>query len=250
MPLRFLHDLDFDTVDPGLHQQLDDLGRHARVVAVAVGRPDDDGVADEHRALAGFWGVEPPQKRHPRVQRELPQQSFLVDVDRDPEIDTSRVRARLRDITRKRSALQDELNTVTDDISSGVDYIDAHVSLLEQPYELYKRASDDVRRDLNQAIFEHIYVINDEVIGDELKSPLRELLAVERGWIAQSTESGDPSSVAKAVWSDHGPAEKATPKDGLIDEFVEALLSAPMEGVGSCSNTHMVHPPGLEPGTH
>ncbi|NEM90915.1 recombinase family protein [Galbitalea soli] len=176
-----------------------------------------------------------------QITRLTVQEENLLDLAADPEIDTSRVRARLRDITRKRSALQDELTTVTDDISSGVEYIDAHVSLLEHPYELYQRASDEVRRELNQAIFEHIYVINDEVIGDELKSPLRELLAVERGWIAQSTESSDPSSVARAAWSDHGPAaEKATPKDGLIDEFVEALLSAPVEGVGSCSNTHMV----------
>lgn len=105
----------------------------------------------------------------------------LLDLAADPEIDTSRVRARLREITRKRASLQEELDTVTDDIRAGVEYLDAHISLLERPYELYKQESDAVRRELNQAIFEHIYVINDEVIGDELKSPLRELLAVERG---------------------------------------------------------------------
>lgn len=32
----------------------------------------------------------------------------------------------------------------------------------------------------------------------------------------------------------------AIPKDDLINEFVEALTAYPLEGVGSCSNTHMV----------
>ena len=39
---------------------------------------------------------------------------------------------------------------------------DAHLELLTQPYELYRHASDQTRRMLNQAIFKHIYVVNEQ----------------------------------------------------------------------------------------
>jgi hypothetical protein len=46
-----------------------------------------------------------------------------------------------------------------------VEYVNACLELLRNPYDLYKRASDQIRRRLNQAIFERIYVFNEEITG-------------------------------------------------------------------------------------
>lgn len=87
--------------------------------------------------------------------------------------------------TRKNSeSITAQLDAVELDLSGGLAYVNAHLDLLSDPQELYRRASDEKRRQLNQAFFQRIYVVNDEVIGDELTSPLIELLAAERGWTA------------------------------------------------------------------
>ena len=49
--------------------------------------------------------------------------------------------------------------------------------------ERVKRAIE-ARRQLDQAFFQRICVVNDEVVGDELRSPLVELRSAERDWMA------------------------------------------------------------------
>ncbi|MFT4050739.1 MAG: zinc ribbon domain-containing protein [Microbacterium sp.] len=119
-----------------------------------------------------------------QLTRLATQEDNLIDLAADGGIDTSRVRSKLRDIARQRKELEAELESITDDIRPGMAYIDAHLDLLHDPYELYRYASDQTRRMLNQAIFKHIYVVNEEVVGDELNTPMRELLASQRGWTA------------------------------------------------------------------
>ena len=46
-----------------------------------------------------------------------------------------------------------------------------NLNLLEDPHALYLNASDEIRRKLNQAIFKHIFVANEKVVGDEINSP-------------------------------------------------------------------------------
>ncbi len=78
---------------------------------------------------------------------------------------------------RKRRRVTGQLSQVHGDLSSGRAFIYSHLDLLENPHELYLHASEATRRRLNQAIFAH-----DEVVGDDIRSPLRELLAAERAW--------------------------------------------------------------------
>nr|WP_307333938.1 recombinase family protein [Microbacterium sp. SORGH_AS_1204] len=108
----------------------------------------------------------------------------LIDLAADGELPTARIKVKLHEIGRTRTKLTAQLDTVELDLSGGLAYINAHLELLADPQELYRRASDEMRRQLNQAFFGRIYVVNDEVIGDELTSPLVELLAAERGWTA------------------------------------------------------------------
>jgi site-specific DNA recombinase len=129
-------------------------------------------------------------------------------------------------------------------------YIDAHLALLEQPYELYRHASDETRRKLNQAIFAHIYVVHDEVVGDELNSPLAELLAAERGWSAFRADLDHDSALALAQveLGRHSPQNKQDAPEGnaLSNVLLTDLLTA-AQNAGDCSKPPMVRPEGFEP---
>lgn len=110
-----------------------------------------------------------------------------------------------------------------------------------------------MRRELNQAIFNNIYVANDEVIGDDMKQPLREALAAQRGWYTYTAGHGleAAQNAAQAELARHTDAnEKETAQGGLLKnhggELAEALLLGIYEDSVS-SKTLMVDLRGLEP---
>jgi site-specific DNA recombinase len=176
------------------------------------------------------------------------QEENLLDLAADGSLPQEKIRQRLRAIARDRERLGSQLGPIHDDLTSGKNYLDAHLHLLESPYELYRTASDDIRRLLNQAIFAHIYIVNDEVVGDQLNSSLAELLAAQRGW--ESLQTGlDPPLAMKLEEEDlarHTSTEKQDVRGW--DALLYGLLDP--QTVGDCSMPHRVHPPGLEPGTH
>lgn len=187
-----------------------------------------------------------------QLKRLAAQEDNLIDLAADGGIDTSRVRSKLRDIARQRKELEAELELISDDIAPGMAYIDAHLDLLQNPYELYRCASDATRRLLNQAIFKHIYVVNEEVTGDELNTPMRELLASQRGWEAfETAEDFDQARNLALVEAKRHEGVRATKQaivsDGLLDDFLSALLPQGAQTLGNCSKPHMVPLEGLEP---
>lgn len=190
-----------------------------------------------------------------QLARLATKEENLIDLAADGAMDTARVRSRLRDITQQRNALVLQLASIDDDISPGLAYIDGYLKLLEEPYELYLHASNETRRLLNQAIFTHIYVANEEVVGDELNTPIRELLAAQRGWTSFQ-ETGDEASarsLASAEEKRHSGVpstqKQVTGIGDLLDDFISALLPTSAETVGNCSKPHMVPLEGLEPPT-
>ena len=175
----------------------------------------------------------------------------LLDLAADGELPIAKIKARLHEITRQRDKLVSGLTSVEDDLSGGLAYINAHLDLLADPAELYRRASDYTRQKLNQAIFVRIYVVNDEVVGDELTSPLSELLAAERGWslLEAGQNLAAATEAAEAAFRRRSPEiqEQATPKGDLFsDVYLGGLLPA-LHSQGDCSKPPMVREGGLEP---
>lgn len=121
----------------------------------------------------------------------------LLDLAADSSLPQERIRQRLRDIARDRQRVTEQLSQVHGDLSSGRAFLYAHLDLLENPHELYLHASEATRRRLNQAIFAHVYVAHDEVVGDDIRSPLRQLLAAERGW--EALTAGATPEAARAA---------------------------------------------------
>lgn len=89
------------------------------------------------------------------------------------------------------------------DLSIGRVFLDAHLALLENAYELYLHAREATRRKLNWAMFAQVYIAHDEVVGDDIRSPLRELLAAERGW--ENLTAGATSEMARSPGRDIAP---------------------------------------------
>ena len=176
----------------------------------------------------------------------------LLDLAADSSLPQERIRQRLREIARDRQRVTEQLSQVHGDLSSGRAFLDAHLNLLENPYELYLHASEATRRKLNQAIFAHVYIAHDEVVGDDIRSPLRELLAAERGWealTAGTTPEVARSTAQAAIVRHSGPeTPKAAPKGGLA-ELQNLWLDLP-GGVyedADCSKPLMVELTGFEP---
>jgi len=55
---------------------------------------------------------------------------------------------------------------------------------LRDPYKLYRNASNDMRRELNQAIFKRIFVLDQDRAESELQEPVRLLLEAQAEWAA------------------------------------------------------------------
>jgi hypothetical protein len=169
----------------------------------------------------------------------------MLDFAADGSVPQAKVRERLRSGGRDRKRIIGQLATVRNDLSGGMAYIEAHLTLLDAPYELYRFAFDETRRRLNQAIFAHIYVVHDEVAVDELNSPLAELPAAERRWSASQAALDDAASLeaAELELTRHGHEKKQSAPQW------DARVAAAQSGA-DCSKSSVVHPPGLEPGTH
>lgn len=176
----------------------------------------------------------------------------LLDLTADGPLPQDRIRQRLLDLARDRQCVTEQLSRVHGDLSSGRAFLDAHLNLLDNPYELYVNASEATRRKLNQAIFAHVYVAHDEVIGDDIRSQLRELLAAERHWDAL-TEGATPEVAAqydpsRTVHHSGPETPKAAPKGGLA-ELPNLWLDLPNDIYedADCSKPLMVEIRGLEP---
>ena len=67
-------------------------------------------------------------------------------------------------------------NDLSSDLAKGVAHIESYIELLTEPEKLYGNSSDAMRKRLNQAIFERMCVVSDEIVWDELKELLSEML--------------------------------------------------------------------------
>ena len=82
----------------------------------------------------------------------------LLDLAADGGLATAKVRERLRAIAEEREQLQAELERGNDKLQAGAAVIRQALELLESPQELYRQAGPTVRRGLNQAFFDKLYI--------------------------------------------------------------------------------------------
>lgn len=106
----------------------------------------------------------------------------LVDLVAEGGLVSSTAAARIRAIEEEKRSVEAQLSTIQDDLSQGLDYIRGWLKLLSNPHALYRDASDEMRRRVNQAIFRRIWVIDLERVQSDLSEPAQLLVEAQMAW--------------------------------------------------------------------
>ena len=116
----------------------------------------------------------------------------FLDLATDDEVPQTRLRERLREITREREAAGRALAEIGSKLEIGGALLEAGLALLERPQELYRQAGESERRLLNQAFLEKLYSSDDGVVAEVFAEQFDELAHAYRAWTAQNDENGPP----------------------------------------------------------
>ncbi len=160
------------------------------------------------------------------------QQENLVDLAADGTLPRDVVQRRMNGITKSRAAMTARLENTEKKLTAVLEYIDAALSILERPGDLYAGATDEQRRMLNQAVFSRIYVEADEVTGVEFNEPFDLLVAADAQYTAPTT--GETKTA---------PANGG----GMKSSEVATVVNIAKDDISS--NADVVGPEGLEPST-
>ncbi|MFD5089122.1 recombinase family protein [Amycolatopsis thailandensis] len=168
----------------------------------------------------------------------------LIELAADSTIGQDKIKTKLREIARQRRRLEERLTTTTENLSDSARLIEAALTLLENPQELYRRCDEQQRRMLNQAIFHSIYVDDDQIADHSLREPFAQLHAVQSDWQTTDVTVPEPRTDtqprnAKRAASQKGGGPVAT--NGL-QVLLRGVVSAPCS-----SKTPRVELRGLEP---
>lgn len=180
-------------------------------------------------------------------------ESNLLDLASDGTLPQQKIRLKLREIATERDRLVEQLEHVTDSLADAVRFIEANLALLENPYELYLGASDEVRRRLNQAIFNRLFIEHDDITDHDLHEPFGDLLTTQA--VHQARRASQPNravhDLAQHSWIKH---YKSTEKEAARwgGSFTAMTLEIPpraAQGVAICNKTQLVGMTGFEPAT-
>ncbi|MFV2195049.1 recombinase family protein [Nocardiopsis sp. LOL_012] len=132
------------------------------------------------------------QLLHQQLTKELQtldtKEENLLDLAADGELPQGKIKARLKDIARQRERLTQKLGSATKDLSEAAQQLDRCLAKLTDLPALYRSCNDEQRRLLNQAIFERLYIEEDEspdalggaaITGHQLNESFRQLHAAQ-----------------------------------------------------------------------
>jgi hypothetical protein len=161
----------------------------------------------------------------------------LLDLATDAKLPRDKIHARLRRIQIDRERAEEGLKETGQQLAVGAEVLQTYLRLLEHPAELYQHATEDGRRDLNQAFFERLYLDNHNVVDADLTDTLIEFSTASRRY----TELKSAASGGTAVAS--GPDNARSSGDNR-----SVVLADVFSALGS-SKTNMVGVTGFEPAT-
>ncbi len=113
-----------------------------------------------------------------RLKELEAQEERLVDLAADDAMPKEKIRTRLRKIRIARASVEEQLAATTAELTVGVEVLKQALELITNPKQLYETSTDDVRRHLNQAFYERMYLDVDGVRADALQQPFADLHAV------------------------------------------------------------------------
>ena len=181
------------------------------------------------------------------------QEENLLDLAAGGSVATDKIRLRLNKITQERERLVHQRDAVALDLTAGATYLEAQLSLLEEPFDLYRDASDEVRRRLNQAIFGAIYIVPGGVEHATFVAPHDSLHATQAAYTA--VKAGYSQAKVEALFLSafkeaSSDAKKEKPGMDIVFQMpakeVVELVTTVSKRNGSSSDC-LAGIPGLEP---
>ena len=154
----------------------------------------------------------------------------LLDLAEDGEVPSVKIRERLRQVRQQRIKLKEEYGKAECNLQAGADLIEAALDLLTDPEAAYRTGGPSERQMLNAALFEKLYVYEDQITDQTYRPPFDELVHARQA-VAQAKKKGSTLTVP--------PFDRET-ETGLL---ASALLG------GGSSKTIMVGDEGFEPPT-
>jgi site-specific DNA recombinase len=178
--------------------------------------------------------------QHQAALRRLDvQEENLLDLASSGDVPKTKIRQRLAAIVVEREKLTNLVGDGRSALEAGAAVLREAVDLLEDVQELYRRASDDQRRLINQALFTRLYSYDGEITGEELAEPFHALLSLRTPRRARYARPKSPT----ARHSNGAPKGA-----GWTNRTSADLLALALAGQGS-SRAAMVEVPGIEPGS-
>jgi site-specific DNA recombinase len=183
------------------------------------------------------------------------QEGHLIDLAADGSLPTTKIRERLNSLVLERARIQSGLANTDAELQLGAERLRESVLLAERSDLLYERASEEIRRQLNLALFDAFYL-------DDLDGGIRVTQVERREPYAEIWEAGS----TYVVWKDSSTQPVATPtsvvnidqarlrrdtsdrRDGGQPRL--AYLLKDVFPVGVSSRAIMVGAVGLEPTTN
>ncbi|GAA4536594.1 hypothetical protein GCM10023192_34890 [Amycolatopsis samaneae] len=177
------------------------------------------------------------------------QEENLIDLAAkgDDGMPQAKIKERLYAIGHQRERLTARLNGTTENLAEAARLIELCLTLLENPQELYLRCDDEQRRLLNQALFEHLFVEEEDVTDHDLREPFATLHAVQADQRPRAGDKPDPGGEAPRTTTANGTRAVSRSGDGprAVND-VEALLQG-IELDHCSSGTRGVELRGIEP---
>ncbi|WP_433683347.1 recombinase family protein [Nocardia sp. CA-119907] len=140
-----------------------------------------DFVTEAQTLLDGILADETASTRevHAGLKRRLKeldaQEERLVDLAVDDAMPKTKIKERLRRIRTDRAGIEEQLSATTAELAVGAEVLKQALTLITNPRSLYETSVDDVRRHLNEAFYEKMYLDVDGVRSDELRQPFADL---------------------------------------------------------------------------
>ena len=144
----------------------------------------------------------------------------LIDLAADGTLPRDTIREKLRAIREQRQKAESQLTSIVEDLKAGAANIAMALDFLTNPHDMYVQATEDVRKLLNAAIFERIYIHAErernpdavEVSGAVFTAPLRDLKSIEQG----VREFVSATGRGTATQAGSGPRQGVEPNQALL----------------------------------
>uniref|UniRef100_UPI000685A9D7 recombinase family protein n=1 Tax=Nocardia concava TaxID=257281 RepID=UPI000685A9D7 len=143
-------------------------------------------VADEHNIT---------RDTHARLNRQLKdldkKENRLIDLLTDGSMPQAKIRMKLIELKNERQRLQAGLVNTSETLAIGVGVLKHALDLITDPYVLYRDASPEVRRLLNETFFQHFYIDDgkdsfEPQVADEKRPVFADLHQVGRACTSRS----------------------------------------------------------------